>query len=94
MNADNRFMTIKEAAAILRIQPPTAYEWVRYGKIPSIRANGRIRIPVDEFNKAFDIDQSQTIIVPDPAEYARLARVASLQLQKKAIEMELEMLQG
>lgn len=38
-------LTVEEAALILRISRPSAYEAVRTGQIPSVRVGRRILIP-------------------------------------------------
>ncbi|WP_424658672.1 helix-turn-helix domain-containing protein [Desulfofundulus sp.] len=39
------FLTVEEAAEILRLKRSTAYEYVRQGIIPSIRLGSFIRVP-------------------------------------------------
>ena len=38
-------LTVEEAGQILRVGRNTAYELVRYGKLPSVRVGKQIRIP-------------------------------------------------
>ena len=38
-------LTVEEASQILRVGRNTAYELVRCGKLPSVRAGKQIRIP-------------------------------------------------
>ena len=38
-------LTVEEAGQILRVGRNTAYEPVRYGKLPSVRVGKQIRIP-------------------------------------------------
>ena len=44
---DHEFLTVPEAAALLRISRNLAYELVAQGVLPSIRLGRRIRIPRD-----------------------------------------------
>ncbi|HHY96254.1 MAG TPA: helix-turn-helix domain-containing protein [Firmicutes bacterium] len=39
------FMTVEEAAAVLRLKRSHAYEMVKIGKIPSVRLGRLIRVP-------------------------------------------------
>ncbi|WP_027717390.1 helix-turn-helix domain-containing protein [Desulfovirgula thermocuniculi] len=39
------FLTVEEAARVLRLKRTTAYEYVRQGIIPSVRLGSFIRIP-------------------------------------------------
>jgi len=39
------FLTVEEAAKILRLKRSTAYEYVRRGDIPSVRFGRFIRVP-------------------------------------------------
>jgi len=39
------FLTVEEAAEILRLKRSTAYEYVRQGAIPSVRLGYFIRVP-------------------------------------------------
>lgn len=41
------FLTVPEAARVLRLKRSTAYELVRQGAIPSIRLGRQIRVPRD-----------------------------------------------
>ena len=36
-------LTVAEAASFLRIHPRTLYDWVQRGRLPCLRAGGRIR---------------------------------------------------
>lgn len=38
-----RLLTVAEAASFLRIHPRTLYDWVHQGRLPCLRAGGRIR---------------------------------------------------
>ena len=42
-----RFLTVEEAAALLRLKRSTAYELVRQGQIPAFRIGRFIRVPRD-----------------------------------------------
>lgn len=42
-----RFLTVEEAAALLRLKRSTAYELVRQGQIPAFRVGRFIRVPRD-----------------------------------------------
>jgi excisionase family DNA binding protein len=51
MNATDigpRFLTIREAAALLRVSTTTAYRLARTGELPTVPVGGQFRIPADE----------------------------------------------
>lgn len=54
-NGKEQFITIKEAAGILRVTPWTLWSWIKYRKKnapPSRRFGPNLyRIPVDKFNE-------------------------------------------
>ena len=43
VSADERLLTVKEAAAFLRVRPGTVYTWVECGRLDCLRAGNRIR---------------------------------------------------
>ncbi|WP_307402686.1 helix-turn-helix domain-containing protein [Desulfofundulus luciae] len=45
IEAMSAFLTVEEAAGILRLKRSMAYEYVRQGIIPSIRLGNFIRVP-------------------------------------------------
>lgn len=46
MNAEPRFLTVQEAADLVRLSPQTVYRLIGENKIPSIRIGDNIRIPI------------------------------------------------
>lgn len=44
-------LTIPEVMGILRIDKSTAYEWIRTGKLPAVRLEGRVRVDPDELQR-------------------------------------------
>lgn len=57
MNAEPRFLTVQEAADLVRLSPQTVYRLIAENKIPSIRIGENIRIPIrwrDELLRAAD----------------------------------------
>jgi len=47
---ESAFYTVQEVAKLLSISRSFAYDLVRKGTIPSIKLNGRVRIPIAAFN--------------------------------------------
>lgn len=45
---NNQFLTIKEAAEILRISKSKLYELAKDGQVPNIKLGGRIVIPENQ----------------------------------------------
>ncbi len=43
-----RLLTVKEAAALMRVRPGTVYAWVAAGRLPALRAGSRIRFRYDD----------------------------------------------
>lgn len=39
------FLTVKEAAAIVRVRPTQIYRWISEGKFPSVKVGGRVLVP-------------------------------------------------
>ncbi len=39
----DKLLTVKDAAKLLQVHPMTVYGWVRGGRLPCLRAGGRIR---------------------------------------------------
>jgi len=50
----NQFLTIRQVAEILQINIQTAYGYTYRGILPSIKFNGIVRIPRDEFEKLLE----------------------------------------
>lgn len=44
-----QFMTVRQAAAIVRLSPKTIYGWIREGRFPGYKLNGTVRIDRAEF---------------------------------------------
>jgi len=38
-------LTVPEVAEKLRVNPQTAYRWVREGTLPAVRVGGTVRVP-------------------------------------------------
>jgi len=48
MNKDEAqpgMLTVPEVAEKLRVNPQTAYRWVREGTLPAVRVGGTVRVP-------------------------------------------------
>lgn len=68
------FLTVRETAAALRVDPATIYRAIRSGSFPAVRVRGRYVVPsraVDEFaTRAVDsgscIDASEVTVTAPP----------------------------
>ena len=63
------FLTVKEAALLLRLKRSTAYELVRRGEIPAIRLGRFIRVPREallSMGKDFDAAVGNSKNAPPP----------------------------
>ena len=54
-------MTVEEAAELLKISRPSAYQAVKHGEIPVIRIGRRILIPVAALEKLLENAGSQPV---------------------------------
>ena len=45
MNPEPRFLTVQEAADLVRVSTQTIYRWITENRIPSIRIGDTVRIP-------------------------------------------------
>jgi excisionase family DNA binding protein len=49
-----RFLTVSELAALLRVSRATAYGLVAGGEVPSVRVGGSLRIPRAELERQLE----------------------------------------
>lgn len=47
MMSARRFLTVREAARVLRVRPAQCYALIRQGVVPSERVMGRIAVPAE-----------------------------------------------
>lgn len=56
--AKTQFLTVKEAAKILKLNIMTVYEYIRKGQLKAVKLGRNYRVDVEEFNRFIEKNSS------------------------------------